>query len=122
MSQIGVLKWKFIPGARTHSLRSRLTRRGEACSIQSTFQLGVGSTQPGQSQQSGNHKQKGWNRPLYFRQVKSGRQRLKSQWFPKSIGPSEEGSSRVSQNQPKSFNGEGWKLPLLASELCNSMC
>jgi hypothetical protein len=27
MLQIGVLKWKFVPGARTHSLRSKLTRQ-----------------------------------------------------------------------------------------------
>lgn len=99
----------------------KVDKTGEACSIQSTFQLGVGSTQPSQSQQGGNHKQKAWNSPLYLQQLKAGRQRLKSEWFPKCICPSEAGSTRGSQNQPENLNGEDWKLPLLASELCNSL-
>lgn len=122
MSQIGVLKWKLIPGARTHSLRVKVDRTGEAGSIQSTFQLGVDSTQAGQSQQSGNHKQEGWNSPLYLQQLKSGRQRLKSKWFPEHICTSEKALPEAVKNRREGFSGKDWKLPSLAPKLPNSTC
>lgn len=121
MSQIGVLKWKWMPRARTHSLRSKLTGRERPCSIQSTFQLGVDSTQASQSQQRGNHKQEGWNSPQDLRQLKPGRQSLQTKWFPKHICTSEKAQPEAVKTNWRVSMGSTGNCPSW-HQLHNSVC
>lgn len=130
MSQTGILKWKLVPAARTHSLRSKLTGRERPCSIQSTFQLGVDSTQASQSQQSGNHKQEGWNSPRDLQQLRPGRQSLQTKWFPKHICTSEKAwpeAVRTNWRMSMGNTGNGpswhplhdsmWSTPVIGQDL-----
>lgn len=110
-----------MPRARTHSLRSKLTGRERPCSIQSTFQLGVDSMQASQSQQSGNHKQEGWNSPRDLRQLKPGRQSLQTKWFPKHICTSEKAQPEAVKTNWRVSMGSTGNCPSW-HQLHNSVC